>query len=325
MAKTWSTCAALNLWTVTMLVFAKIMEGTAFTEAIITWLLGLPLVLFLTVFTNDKRMDFLLINVNQFEKGKEIINQVTYLLKLLDTQETSHNSAVLLDGYLEVHKQDCPEPECPLKRKNKVLHNNKIIRNLLSNDPNIKEKEAIIVYLVYQIYTQGMKKFSGNTTLRIAYAFFLLDKMHSKQQALQELIDVEQKNPSLDEQFIIYRYKKIIEDDIAESQQNEQKGGGLDVVNEMSFQNLLRMCQAYIEAAALLHLEFWSQLSEDQPDLAKLADIGNKITLAIKVVEDQWQKLMKINPNNTKAMRLFGEFLIEIVHDRERGEEILEK
>ena len=132
MAKTWSTCAALNLWTVTMLVFAKIMEGTAFTEAIITWLLGLPLVLFLTVFTNDKRMDFLLINVNQFEKGKEIINQVTYLLKLLDTQETSHNSAVLLDGYLEVHKQDCPETDCPLKRKNKVLHNNKIIRNLLS-------------------------------------------------------------------------------------------------------------------------------------------------------------------------------------------------
>ena len=172
---------------------------------------------------------------------------------------------------------------------------------------------------------QGLKKFSGNTTLRIAYAFFLLDKMHSKQQALQELIDVEQKNPPLDEQFIIYRYKKIIEDDIAEAQQNEQKGGGLDVVNELSFQNLLRMCQAYIEGAALLHLEFWSQLSEDQPDLAKLADIGNKITLAIKVVEDQWQKLMKINPNNTKAMRLFGEFLIEIVHDRERGEEVLEK
>jgi len=325
MAKTWSTCAALNLWTATMLVFAKIMQGTAFTEAIITWLLGLPLVFFLTIFTNDKRMDFLLINVNQFEQGKEIINQVTYLLKLLDTQETSHNSAVLLDGYLEVHKQDCAEAECPLKRRNKVLHNNKIIRNLLSSDPNIKEKEAIIVYLVYQIYIQGLKKFSDNTTLRIAYAFFLLDKMHSKQQALQELSDVEQRNPPLDEQFIIYRYKKMIEDDIAEAQQNEQKGGGLDVVNEMSFQNLLRMCQAYIEGAALLHLEFWSQLSEDQPDLAKLADIGNKITISIKGVESQYEKLMKINPGNTKAMRLFGEFLIEIVHDRERGEEILEK
>ena len=131
-AKVWATVAALNLWTATMLIFAKIMENTAFKESIITWLIGLPLVLLLVLLTNDKRMDFLLINVNQFENGKEIINQVTYLLKLLATQDTSHNSAVLLDGYLEVHKQDCPDENCPLKRKNKQLSNNKVIRNLLS-------------------------------------------------------------------------------------------------------------------------------------------------------------------------------------------------
>lgn len=132
MAKTWAIGAALNLWTAIMLTFGKIMENSVFTEVILTWLLGIPLVLFLTLQTDDKRMNYLLINVNQFENGKEIINQVTYLLKLLDTQYSDHNSAVLLDGYLEVHKQDCPEEACPLKRKNKVLTNNKIIRNLLS-------------------------------------------------------------------------------------------------------------------------------------------------------------------------------------------------
>ena len=186
------------------------------------------------------------------------------------------------------------------------------------------EKEAIIVYLVHQIYINGLKKFSGNTTLRISYAFFLLDKMHSKQQALQELFEVEQRNPAFDEEFIVFRYKKIIEDEIAEVQ-NEQSKGGLDVVSELSFQGHLRMCQANIEKAALLHMEFWSQLSEDQPDLAKLGDIGSKINLSVRNVEEHWGKLMKINPNNTKAMRMLGNFFIEIVHEREKGEELLDR
>ena len=138
MAKVWSTSAAINLWSATMLIFAKVMDSTAFSEAIITWLLGIPMIILLSIKIDDKRMDFLLINVNKFEKGKEIINQVTYLLKLLDTQHKDHNATVLLDGYLEVHKQDCPDEECPLKKKNKILTKNKIVRNLLSNYSSLK-------------------------------------------------------------------------------------------------------------------------------------------------------------------------------------------
>lgn len=148
--------------------------------------------------------------------------------------------------------------------------------------------------------------------------------MHSKHQALQELIEAESRHPALDEQFIIFRYKKIIEDDIADAQHDKQKDG-LDLVNEIAFQSHFRMCQANIEKAALLHMEFWSQLSEDQPDLAKLADIGGKINLSIRSVEEHWGKLMKISPNNIKAMRLYGKFLIEVLHDIERGDEVIEK
>ena len=106
-------------------------------------------------------------------------------------------------------------------------------------------------------------RFPNNTSLRISYAFFLLEKMKSKQQALQELGQAEQNKPPFDEQFIIYRYKKIIEDEIAESQ--NEGNGGLDVVSESVFQNHLRQCQVNIEKSAMLHMEFWSQLSEDNP------------------------------------------------------------
>jgi len=173
------------------------------------------------------------------------------------------------------------------------------------------------------MYDQGIKKFPNANALRISYSFFLLEKMHSKQQALQELTQAEQNRPSVDEQFIIFRYKKLIEDEIAESQNEGQ--GGLDVVSEVSFQNNLRNLQANIEKSALLHMEFWSQLSEDNPDLAKLSDIGSKINSSVQYVEDNWIKLLKVNASNAKSMRLYGKYLIEIINDKEAGDALLEK
>ena len=147
--------------------------------------------------------------------------------------------------------------------------------------------------------------------------------MNSKQQALQELLQAEQNKPSLDEEFIIYRYKKIIEDEIAESQNESQ--GNLDVVTELTFQTHLRQIQANIEKATLLYMEFWAQLSEEAPDLAKLNDIGSKISAAVQTVEDNWVKLIKVNPNNPVAMKLYGKFLLEIINDKEGGDDLLEK
>ena len=66
-------------------------------------------------------------------------------------------------------------------------------------------------------------RYPNNTSLRISYAFFLLEKMHCKKKALEELGQAEQNKPSFHEQFMIYRYKKIIEHEIAESQNEVQK------------------------------------------------------------------------------------------------------
>lgn len=235
---------------------------------------------------------------------------------------TSQNAGILLDGYIEVHKQTCNQEDCPLRQK--TVKNIRLAKNVMgTEDNNVSERYALLIQLLYKMYLQGIKKFPNTTSLRISYSFFLLERMQSKQQALQELTQAEQNRPPFDEQFIIYRYKKIIEDEIAESQNDGT--GSLDVVSEIAFQNHLRQCQAGIEKSALQHMEFWSQLSEDNPDLGKLNDIGSSINNSIVQVEDHWNKLLKINRNMPKAMRMYGKFLIEIINDKETGEELLEQ
>jgi hypothetical protein len=75
----------------------------------------------------------------------------------------------------------------------------------------------------------------------------------------------------------------------------------------------------------MLHMEFWSQLGEDNPDLNKLNELGVKIYHSVNNVEDHWNKLQKISANVPKAMKLYGKFLTDITNDKERGEEFLEK
>ena len=61
---------------------------------------------------------------------------------------------------------------------------------------------------------------------------------------------------------INYNLRRIIEEDIAESQ---NENGALYVVSEMAFKNHFKSVETNIEKIALLHMEFWSQLSEDNP------------------------------------------------------------
>jgi len=320
-AKLWGILSALNLWTAFMLVIAKICENYIFDGAVIAWFIGIPLIVYLLLVIKDQRLDLLLINVNKFQSGTEVQNQIRYILKLIQWQSKNKNAAILLDGYMEIHKQSWKKDEDP--QKTKGVKNNRFTKSLMNQDETLNEKYALLIQMLYKMYFFGIKKFPNNTSLMISYAFFLLEKMHTKQQALQELTQAEANKPSFDEQFIIYRYKKIIEDEIAESQTEGQ--GGMDVVSEVAFQNHLKQLQANIEKSSLLHMEFWSQLSEDNPDLAKLSDIGSKINFSVQYVEDNWSKLQKINSNNTKAMRLYGKFLIEILNDKEGGDEFLEK
>lgn len=110
--------------------------------------------------------------------------------------------------------------------------------------------------VIGQIYFNSIKKFPNDIMLRIRYAFFLYDQMKQKQQALNELTQAEQLCPSLDNEFVIFRYKKIIEDEM--NQQQNESLGNLDVMSEIAFQNNMRQFQNKIERATLMHMDFWS-------------------------------------------------------------------
>ena len=72
-------------------------------------------------------------------------------------------------------------------------------------------------------------------------------------------------------------------------------------------------------------MEFWSQLKEERPDLAKLNDIGAKINQELALIEDYWKEVQKLNPNSPKALKMYSKFLSEILNDKEGGSELMQR
>ena len=60
------------------------------------------------------------------------------------------------------------------------------------------------------MYRQGIKKFPNCTQLHISFALFYMERLHQNAKAYEEFIMAERCDPSFVQQFIIYRFKKII-------------------------------------------------------------------------------------------------------------------
>ena len=62
-----------------------------------------------------------------FQNLKSFSKVLIFILKLISLQATDKNAAILLDGYVELHKQTCNKEDCPLKQKNmksNMMHKN---------------------------------------------------------------------------------------------------------------------------------------------------------------------------------------------------------
>ena len=100
----------------------------------------------------------------------------------------------------------------------------------------------------------------------------------------------------------------------------------MDYVAAVNFENHFREFRTMVEKSATYHFNFWNMLLDDSPDLNRLKDQGTKITQSISAVELQWKKLCQqsmqmYNNPSAKALRLYTSYLIEVLNDKEMGNE----
>jgi PAS domain S-box-containing protein len=257
-------------------------------------------------------------NAKGLKKDEDVEIFVNVVLELIEKSDTDSNK-IKLEGMLKNYQKNGVADGQELQ----------IIKELTDDGPmgeDNTDKLSAWYRLLRSIIEQSLKKFTKSPRLRLLLAYLQHEKMKNKFKSLFELMQAAEMKPNYQEEFSIYRYKMIIEEEMIEADmRNNNEMNGMDVNQMVQFQNYYVKFVSTIEKAVKLHYEFWKELLEESPDIKKLESLGSSIT---KIVEDsrkQFDVLSDINSNHHKCLDLFGRFLKEVVNDDINGQRIIEK
>ncbi|KRX06430.1 hypothetical protein PPERSA_05043 [Pseudocohnilembus persalinus] len=298
---------------------------------------------------------------SQAKNGDEVIEQIRLLYQLINSALKNPKSQQMLEAFIEVHKVTCFKPDCAILQnfstnpKQKVQRKSYIsqskAKTILSdiNSDNqvlefsksqnsqsvfsmskqsvarnsIKHKASLVTKTINELFLTGMRKFPDHAELKLQYGFYLLQVTFKQSQGLQQFEQARDLSKSYQMKFMTQRFVWLVSDQMAE-QQNFQKQ---DVLTEMAFQNYLKQFMKYLEQSVLIHMDFWLQLTEEIPDLGKLSDIGQKVFKFRQKVEEEWLIINSMNSgqNLVKITNIFSLYVLEILNDKVRGQELIQQ
>lgn len=306
MMKIFLIYTGIYLWAATCLLIAKIFESSEFDGPIQLFFIGIPIVVTIVLTEKNGLFTLLLTNLSKFEKGETVIKQVRYFLELCDKKEIDRKSKLLLKGYIEYHVETCGLVDCPLKK--------------YLAEGSKSESVAFLYHHAQTMYQMAISKFPFCTSLRVNYSYFLMERMSNNRQALLELKNAEKYGPSFEEQFIIYRFNKLISEQGGGGEEAEE--GELDMVSAMAYKNYFAEFKASIIKATGLYQDFWSLLqnsanSEDTDEaLEKMNEFGTKINETNEIITSNFEKMQKLKLNDVEVYQLYYIYVGDILNDK---------
>ena len=300
------------LWSALVITILKIIESFSFSGGLIIWILGFPFLFLLGVSLAQPDVKLVTRSQVKFETDKELLDHLKAVLLLIQRQKKDRSAHLLLVGYIQKHKESCPEIDCPLKNLNGKEENDEVIERLIG--------------ALDRLFIHGVRKFKRSVQIRISYAFFLIERMDSRKKALEELSIAECLAPKFEDQFLIFRYKRIIEDNLPESSGGggaEKSEGEMDIVGLIAFETHLKTCVSLVLQIADAQRLFWSQLLGSLPSLETLNVVGSQIDLWVKKVQDTWSKLSKSAQNTPVIMKLYAKFLSHVLNEHEGSKKLI--
>ena len=308
------------VWSNFVLLLSKIFKN--FNGGLILFGIGIPFIILCCFFSHDQSIICLMKTINKCENDKVALKHIQYLLDVIQTKDISRRSKILLDGYIYIFEETCHVINCPLAK-------------FLTN-PEEKRYKTLLYQHIESIYRIALKKYPNFIKLRISFANFLNDILHKKSQALEVLNQNFIFSFSLEDEFLIYRYKRDIEEDTygTNNSNNNKNFGNNKLIAKnntnmlnISYKNKFTVFKKEMTNVSALYVEFWNLLMTEGSEaekLLKLNNLGTKITEKVEKCEELFQKLQKMNAVDYEVLFYYSEFLKNVTNKGELADKYKE-
>jgi len=257
------------------------------------------------------------INVRKMKKVSKIERFINIACSLIENKEEPQKR-IELEGLLRYHTRVC-------RKDSSDCLCSTLGQNIATSlDPTGEEKK-IWYKFVDSLIADSITKFPKNSRLRLQNAYFQQDRAQNHFKALFELMRAEENRPNIQEEFSIFRHKNIIEKEMMETDIRNSNLRGADVNIIVHFQEKFVVFQNEIGKSVNMQLNFWRELEQATPNVQQLLLLGSKITVQAETVKDSYSQLCAINPNHIRTLKIYGNFLKDIMNDNFEAQRIIEK
>ena len=294
-------------WSSFVLLIGKIFRSSSFNGCLGLFFATEPIMFLLILYERKTIQEDLYKEKNSFD----VMDSLQYIksyINVVENKDTNRNSELILKGYISLFEERCFISECPLKKYLTSLKNGNDIKGFLYQHAET-------------LFQNCLKKFPTSTEVRFAYALFLLKKMNKKKKAQNLLIGLDKFFPTLEEEFIIYRCKRMFENDLTELE--KQDVNNIEIIRELEYKKYSNEFKDLINNASQLYIDFWGQLLSSRlsgsEEITKLNEYGVKINKVVEQLNKSFEKIQKIKNNDYEILRIYYDFLLDILNNKEKA------
>ena len=295
-------------WASFILLIGKFTRHTTFDGCLGIFFITEPIFCFIILIRNKQNLNKILKKIKYNEKPSELLEHIQELIYLVENKDLNRNCSLTLNGYIILYEEDCIINECALKKYLNCLK--------FGNDGKV----FLFQHIEY-LFSLCLSRFPNSIEVRFAYSLYLLKKMNKRKHAEKILKGINELNLSLEQQFLVYRCKRFIEDELNEL--ISENHGNFEIIQELEYKNLNIQFYNSIYNASNLYINFWNQLllshSNGSEDLTKLNECGTEINNIVEDINKIFEDMQNIKKNDINVLKLYSDFTYEILNDKEKG------
>ena len=287
------------------LLIGKIFRDLGFNGAIFLFFSWIIFGILFILFYKSKEIEFALINYMEIQTSEEYVNYIHKFYNLIINKNNSRNDYTILKSLISKAEEKCIDNQCPLKKF------------VQSGEEELSNIFPLLQYCE-QLFEYGIAKFPNSISLKINYSLFLIMEMNHNKKALINLNTIHSSIYSFQDNYNIYRCKRLI--DIYLSSNNKK------VFHSFEYKRNVKDFKILISKATSLYHDFWALITINILNVTnnfdELNKIGSDIVKMNKKIEEKYNLLIKVKPDNYDLIKLYSYFTQNVLNNQEKYKKI---
>ena len=317
----------LAFWTYFILLIAKFFNNTQINGLIYVFIFGIPFIIIVCILLVNKHEINFDHNISDFKNLDDYLKKTRVMIKLITSfiegsknirfgeDRSNQKEDIILKGIIKLHTLSCITEDCPLTK-------------FIQNKGNYNIQKLCLLNYMTIYFTNGLKRFPFSTEILLYYIQFNYSN-RSNLNSARTNINILQNGTNTDKlNFVIFKLWKDIHN--MKSKNTNGDSSNYEQEHELLNQKYRRL-KYLIENSTKLYGQFWGIFATNVTNnlnVFKLYNLGQKLNIYLKEINNLWDnelKLKKVDLENELIVQLYSRFLLEILWNKKKSEEISKK